>query len=402
MKKHLAIVCGIFYPEPSPTGLCVKRFTELLADGFDIDIICISIDGKNAYIEKKISGGEIRIHLVGCKRIEYEQKSSRIIKKIIHSIGSIQIKVRKLGNLSWYRKKALKKLEEINQKRKLDIIFTVCSPMAAHFSGIDMKKRHPEIKHCGYTVDPFSAKTRIRPFYMKYERIVEVERKVLKKLDCILLSEEIIDNRPDLVNKLSHYIELPYMLPESRNGRIAEKFYYSEGINCVYAGRFYKEIRNPEYMLQMFSRLEKFKINLHLFYSGCEGIVEKYAFQFSNIIVHKQVSHELMEAVYEQADVLVGIGNTTSDFFPSKIFEYIVARKPIIYINHNNMKNEILQQYPIVLQISDVDDNKITVQNLKDFCENNKGREITLDDINQRYSKHSKGHIKYILLKACT
>ena len=400
MRKHLAIVCGVYYPEPSPTGLCAKRFAELLADKFDIDIICISMDGKDtcaqeSFVEK--SDVEIKIYAVGCKRIEIEKKAHGAIRKVIHNIGGIQIKTFILGNLSWYRKKALRKLEKINTERKLDIVFTICSPMAAHFAGADMKKRHPEIKHCGYTVDPYSSRERIRPFYLNYAQLVKYEKKVFSQMDGIFLSEEIIVNRPDLLNGLSNYSDLPYMLPEPEINSTTEKFYQTSGINCVYAGRFYEDIRNPEYMLQLFSRLEKHNINLHLFCIGCEDIVKKYDSQFSNIIVHKSVSHEMMGAVYDQADVLVGIGNTTSEFFPSKTFEYIATKKPIVFINHNDMKNDILEHYPIAIQVSDSDDINVAIQRLEKFCIKSMEKSVSMDEIKRIYYKHTKENITMVL-----
>lgn len=402
MKKHLAIVCGVYYPEPSPTGLCVKRFAKLLADEFDIEIICVSEDGKATIAWEKVNEDKdcsIKIHSVGCKRLEFENRSHGVTNKIIHSVGSLQIKTHLLGNLTWYRKVAVKKLEEIQRKKNLDAIFTICSPLAAHYAGMDMKKKYPEIRHCGYTVDPYSSKNRIRPFWMKYGQLVEYERNLYRQMECILLSEEIIESRPDLLRGVKNYAGLPYMLPEPVMDYTKEKLYPKEGINCVYAGRFYKELRNPEYMLRMFAQLEQQKVNLHLFYVGCENIVEQYAKKYSNIIIHKQVSHEMMGAVYGQADVLVGIGNATSEFFPSKTFEYISTGKPIVFINHADMKNEILDSYPAALQVSDK--KIISAEQLKEFCEKYAKKTVSMNEIERIYYKHSKENICKILSQAC-
>ena len=51
MKKHLAIICGVFYPNPSATGKSAKQFAELLSDEYDIDVICLSEDEIFAYVD---------------------------------------------------------------------------------------------------------------------------------------------------------------------------------------------------------------------------------------------------------------------------------------------------------------------------------------------------------------
>lgn len=397
-KKHMALLCGVFYPEPSPTGTCAKRFVELLSEEYDIDIICISENGIPAKVMLPFQNVEIPVHLIGCKRVELEEKNKGVKKRILHALGGVQIKTRILGNLSWYRRKALIELEHIHNEKKLDVIFSVCSPMAAHFAAADMKKKHPEIRHCGYTVDPYSAKNRIRPIFVSQGKLVSFEKSVLEHMDHILLSEEVVNNRKDLIGKDMCYDVLPYMLPELREVRTDEQFYTTNGVNCVYAGRFYNDIRNPEYLLKIFAGLEG--INLHLFSVGCENITERYSSQYPNIILHKMVSNERIGAVYEQADVLVGLGNATADFFPSKTYEYIAAGKPIVYCNHKHMKNSTLENYPMSLQISDNDDSCIAAGKVVAFCKESKGKVMDRKEIIRRYADNSPKEIKKILLRA--
>lgn len=395
MKKHLAIVCGVYYPEPSPTGICVKKFVEALTDVYDIDIICIAIDGKDTSVMKQPE----KIHAVGCKRIEWEVKSRGMKKLILHAIGGLQIKTRLLGNLSWYRKAALRKLIQIHRERKLDVVFTVCSPFAAHFAGIDMVKRFPEIKHCGYTVDPYSTQCRMRPFFISGDKFLLIEKKVLSNISNLLVSEEVYENRKDLLLGLRNCTVLPYMLPTFNAIEINEKLYPTSGVNCVYAGRFYEDIRNPEYLLQIFAKLSNQNIRLHLFSVGCEDIVKKYENRYSNIIRHEQVSHELIGAVYKQADILLGVGNKTAEFMPSKTFEYIAALKPIIFVNHSTLTNKILDMYPESIQISDASNVDEVAEQVKEFCVQNKNKQIEQHVVKKIYYKHSLDNIKKILLE---
>lgn len=404
MKKHLAIVCGVYYPEPSPTGLCAKRFAEVLSDTYDVDIVCIAVDGKNKRTIQQLEGKEnkaINIHAVGCRRLELELSSVGLVKKLIHFIGNIQIKTRLLGNLTWYRHKAFQKLETIHLERSLDVVFTICSPFAAHFAGLDLKRKYPQIKHCGYTVDPYSNQFRAIPFFLRRRKLVTIEKHVLSDIERVLISEEIYANRKELFDGLSNYDVLPYILPDFKVPEINNRFYSIDGINCVYAGRFYKDIRNPEYMLQIFAKLSEHNIKLHLFSAGCDELVQWYALKYPNIIQHEQVSHDLINTIYSQADILVGVGNSTTDFFPSKTFEYITTLKPIVYFNHGEMINDILMSYPEVIQISNNDSIDDACHKVKAFCLKNKNKQIDCKVLNDKYYKYSIENVAKILKKSC-
>lgn len=399
MKKHMVILCGVFYPEPSPTGLCVKRFAGMLSDQFDIDIVCISPDGITKRNVINSDNTNYRIQMVGCKRLELEYKTTGVVKRIIHSFGSVQLKIHMLGNMNWYRMNAVNVLEQLHSERKIDVIFSVCSPMAAHLAGADMKKCHPAIWHCGYTVDPYSTKNRIRPVFISFERLVSYEKKVLKDMDVVLLSDEVATNRKELLTDQTKYDILPYMLPEFRSINVNEQFFPSEGINCVYAGRFYEDIRNPKRLLDIFSKMDGSGINLHLFSVGCEDILNKYS-EYNNIYIHDIVPSDCIGAVYEQADVLINVGNKTEEFFPSKTFEYISTGKPIVYISQMLKSNELLEAYKMSTQILINETLEMAADRIADFCQSNKNRRLSRENIEMIYNNHSADAIKKKLLIA--
>ena len=404
MKKHLAIVCGVYYPEPSPTGLCARRFAEVLSDTYDIEIVCIGVDGEDKSTIEQLEHKDnriIKIHTVGCRRLKLESKADGMVKKLIHFMGSIQIKTRLLGSLAWYRRNAFKKLEAIHLERNIDVVFTICSPFVAHFVGLDIKKKYAQITHCGYTVDPYSTPFRVLPFFLNKSKLVAIEKHVLSCMKSVLVSEELYDSRKDLLDGLNNYDVLPYMLPDFREKAIHSKFFSTEGVNCVYAGRFYKDIRHPEFMLRVFAKLAEKNIKLHLFSVGCDELVDWYASKYKNIIKHEQVSHELIYDVYSQADILVGLGNTTADFFPSKTFEYVAALKPIVYINHGEMTNTVLESYPIEIQISDYDSIDFASHKVEVFCLKNQNEKIDCEVLKDRYYRHSKDNIKEMLNRCC-
>ena len=399
MKKHLVIICGIFYPDPSPTGLCAKRFAGLLADKYDIDIICLSENDEQGIIT--LSDG-IKVHKLAGHLMSAESRSNGIKKKILHVVGCIQIKTRLLANLTWFRKAVYRKLNDIHAEQPIDTVFSICSPFAAHCAAMDFKRFCPSVHWCGYTVDPYAAKNRIRPFWCSYKKLVKKERTVLLSMDNVLLSEEVAKCRKELYVGCRNVNELPYMLPEL-NIKEGERCFFDEGdINCVYAGSFYKDIRNPEYMLNVFSRIKNTNIKLHLFSRGCEDIVTKYVNASSNIVAHKPVSAAEISGVYRGANILISVGNAVSEFTPSKTFEYISAGKPIINFYYNGLRNEVFEKYPLILQLcndDNIDDAAVRVEN---FAERYADETVLKEEILNKFSKHAPGNILNILDRAMT
>lgn len=390
-KRHLAIICGIYYPEPSPTGLCAKRFAELLKDDFDIDILCISVNG----ISERIRVDDvIEIHTLAGGTIGAEDKTKGLLKKIIHQFGRIQIKSQMLGNLKWFEKVALKKLVEINECKRIDSIFSICSPFVAHTAAKNYKLIDLDVHWCAYTVDPYSTTNRIRACYVSLKKLRTYEKKVLLKSDVLLLSEEVYNSRVDLHDRHRECNILPYMLPNDLwkpNDKIS--IFDKNNINCVYAGRFYDDIRNPEPMLKIFSGIDEERILLHLFSDGCEDIVDKYT--SNHIIKHGLVSRDEIKNIYYDSDCLIVVLNVSDEFLPSKIFEYIVTGKPIIAF-YINQRSKELDKYPLSLQIQ-TNNGKNMHKELLDFIYDMHGKTVESKQIEKIFENNCKDNVYHIL-----
>ena len=396
MKKHLIIICGIYYPQPSPTGLCVKRIAELLSDSCDIEIISLSESGKDDTV---IQNNGIVVHTLSCARLGLENRTTGVLKKAVHTVGSLQIKVSLLGNLGWFKKKATDKLHEINKKNKIDIVYSVCSPFAAHCAAYDFKQRVKAVCWCAYTVDPYATKNRIRPFFCSFEHIANVERKLLSAADTLLVSEEVFNGRRDLYEGHGNCVPLPYILPNENTRAQGANYFTENGIHCVYAGRLYPKLRDPYNMLKTFSAFEDKDIKLHLFSVGCDNMVNQYAQKGFSIVRHAQVSHEEILKIYSEADVLVNIGNNTSEFFPSKTFEYIVSCKPIVHFYGGGKRDELLEKYPLAIQVDNSAEN-IDERSIEAFIKDKKNRLVDSELIEKIFYKHTKDNIKSILALA--
>lgn len=391
MKKHLVIVCGILYPNPSPTGLCAARYASLLMDNYDIEYISLSANGK----EEEGNYEGCVVHTITSKRMKWEHHSPKIIGKLIHLAGSSQLKLSLMGNMGWFVDAASKKLEKINAKKKIDAILTVCSPFQAHMAGVKFKESHPEVRFCSYTVDPFASNTRVVPFFRRHQDFVVLERDVSSKPDCLFLSEEAINMRSDIYGELNNTIALPYLLPDSKE--VSGRVFDNDHIHCVYAGSFYKDIRNPEFMLKVFSSLTDNRVFLHLYSSGCDEIVRKYSENSSGIKIHGYVSQDELQKVYSSCDFLIGVGNAMNDFLPSKTYEYLALRRPVVFFNPQGFGNQVLAIYPHSLQISDAMPIEEAVKSFEEFISLEKGKTISKEELQSLYKKNTPTYIREIL-----
>ncbi|MBQ6431389.1 MAG: glycosyltransferase [Oscillospiraceae bacterium] len=392
MKKHLAVLCGVYYPSPSPTGLCTKRYLSLLTDSYDIDVICIS----SCDAPKQAEENGIRVHALLGKRMQLERRGSTLTRTAAHVIGGAQMKTAALGNLAWFRKQALEVLNQLHRRQPLDAVFSVCSPFAAHAAAKAFKQEHPTLRWCAYTVDPYAAAGRVRPLFYGKERLAAFERSVCACADVLLLSEEVYNAREDLRCCADDCRRLPYLLPKVSEAPTQNSEFSNAYIHCVYAGRFYPKIRNPEPMLAAFHAVSDPDIRLHLYSTGCEDTVRKYAALDSRILLHAPVSHEKIGEIYRSADCLINIENSLPEFLPSKLFEYIAACRPIISFG-SGQSRELLSKHPAALHISNAEDAE---KNLQAFIEGNRGKVIPAAEIESSFRHHGGESIRRILERA--
>lgn len=393
-RPHIVIVCGILHPNPSATGLCAYRYASLLENTCDLEFIALSSNGKEEITQYE----GFPVHTLSCPRLNWEHRTTGILNRGIHLLGSFQLKLSKLGSLGWYAQASYNKLEEIHQTNPIDGVLTICSPFSAHLGGKKFKEKHPNIRFCAYTVDIYASKDRIRPFFCTLNDFIKLEKQICKATDCLLLSEEAVNTRQDIYGDIHNKMALPYLLPKCN--REPGGYFNDLKIHCVYAGSFYQDLRNPEFMLKAFSTLNEDNFVLHLYSAGCDNLVRTYSSNNTNILSHGYVSQRELKRIYASCDFLFGVGNATNDFLPSKTYEYLSLRRPIVFFNPKGFSNQVLRKYPHSLQLSDDMPIKLAAERLNDFLIQEKGKIIRETELNRIYESNTDSHVRQILLKA--
>ena len=396
MKRHLIMIVGGYYPTPSATGRCAEDIIQLIQEQYNIDVICLSRTDNTEYEckEKRVFPvGDWYSHLQQTLR---NNGRTKVLYRIVKAPVYFMDFFRNPNNLHWYVKAAYKKLEAIHSEKPIDVIFSVGAPMASHCAAMRFKSLHPEVRWVTYSVDSYAAQNKNK------KRFRNFEKGVLGKSDYNLLSEEIYNNSPFLYDDFADRVgTLPYLLPAIRHEMSHNHYFDSLKSNFVYAGSFYKEIRNPTFLLEAFMHTREDAV-LHLFCSSdCDELINQaVATSHGKIVRHGMVGPDEIADVYAEADVLVSVGNSLPEFKPSKTFEYIATGKPILNIYYNGLKDDVLENYPMSLQICNLEEVKSAAEEMNGFICTHAGKKVSEDEIKNRFEKYMPDNIQTIMLNA--
>ena len=396
MKKHLVLIVGGYYPNPSPTGKCAEAYVDLLKDQFDISVVCIAGTDR-----KPFAWGGKQVYPAAGWYTLFQHRLEKKAPRFLQNVAKVPVHLRQCftqpNNLYSYVKAARKQLEAIHKSRPIDTIFSVGAPMAAHTAARNFRERYPDVRWVTYTVDSYAAQN---PGSAK---ALVFESAVLGASDYVLLSEEIYENNPKLYEGFSEKCgTLPYLMPPEPKREEGTRYLPECKCNLVYAGRFYKDLRHPEYLLQLAMELDDSCV-LHLYcQSDCDSIIDDYVRRSGGKIVrHVPVSVDMIQKIYAEADVLVNVGNNTPEFKPSKTFEYIASGKPILNIYYAGQFDNVLAQSPLTLQLERDRDLSESITALRGFIEATRGKTLSREEIDRLFPKHSNGNIERILKGCC-
>lgn len=181
---------------------------------------------------------------------------------------------------------------------------------------------------------------------------------------------------------------------ESQKSKVESHLKNKNQINLLFVGRFYADIRNPQYLFDLMEKIEGTNIVLHivgpLTHMGFDKeYIDKYfTNKIPNIRFHGAVPPAEADALLLKADVLVHVGNSVDTAMPSKILDYISSGKPIINLCKVRTCPTIplMERYPMGMTIfEDEGISELISERVWDFCIVNKGKQIPYEEIEKIY-----------------
>ena len=413
--KHIVFIVGEFYPNVSANGYCVKKIIEDLKRKFKISVICYNTDNSIPRIEEDGVDvyllANLRNKLRNRATINMNRTKSKVIKAVSKSIlYSTRIMRAFISSYSWptsekwFINKAYQQLTKINEVSKIDAIITVSLPYETHICGLKFKTNNKNVKWITYTLDEFTENDALHRFEMNRSKKKEInlvsEREVYNLADFNFITEpakEWFGSTLNVPKNKFQVISFPLMATLTpSNKEIIQK--EKNKIHILYAGTFYRKIRNPEYLLKLFTETNNNnQFVLHLFTKGdCEHIISKYQkLSNGNIRSYGVAPIEDVHRAMLQADILVNVGNTVPTQLPSKIYELISSGKPVINLFYHNLSyKDFFNHYPLVLHVNQsdtlFDENKTR---FNDFCLENKDKLIAYNEVEKLYNDSTPGYI---------
>lgn len=213
-------------------------------------------------------------------------------------------------------------------------------------SSIIQKKGIPFIYDIG---DPFFGNA--KNSYAKNFFAKRLEKKFLKKINCLVVTngqtkDFYLDHYSFLADKIS-IVEQGIVLPEIVAAHSIETLINKKSYNLIYAGQFYKKLREPFNLYAAIEEInendKKFKLEIFGNISDIFKVKKSNYINFSGYLPNDIISIKI-----SLSDIIVFIDNAFGIQTPGKIFEVIASKKPVLFIysNERTPSFSIAKTYP--------------------------------------------------------
>ena len=112
----------------------------------------------------------------------------------------------------------------------------------------------------------------------------------------------------------------------------------------AYAGRFYTQIRDPEFFFEFLKGVEfDFQFDLYINYLEprfAEMIRDAQQYVRGKIVLHDALPRETLIQRLATADFLINFDNTTAHATPSKLIDYAMTHRPVLSFNERTFRPE--------------------------------------------------------------
>lgn len=403
MKKILFLTDS-YYSYPTANGICVEEIAdELVNNGYEVHVLCYKHE-KNEK-DNKINGifiHKINMDIVNTLRYKYEKfpnsKYNILLKKLMIVINRIQAML----FIHWFPMRNpvfciryLKKVIKLYKNFKFDLIIASYCPFEAAYSILKIKK-YANVKTGVYCLDSFTNLK--KRFFMSAEfqdkRAWKWEKNIYEKSDFIINlnchKKYYEKERYTKFKNKMYFADIPHII--KRNGKnCTNNLKKDNRIRILYAGALRDELIKPllEY-LNIFLCEGKIYLDIYgrstgeLFYKYCDEKAK------DNINLKGFIQHNDILEEEKNSDILLSMGNSDTDFIPSKIFEYISLGKKILHIYSYDKDSALpyYEKYPNCCCVNIRNDSQENIKLISDFIEKPLV-DLTFEDIEKIYIQNT-------------
>ena len=393
----MKILCLVdkYHPDSSANTVCCDNIAEYFkSNGHQVDIATIkwNVDDKDYEVYNGSNIIKLDTYWIGILKKKGKKYNARkwsdfpwLFRKVNSFIQKVKCVFRNtytnfmsLDCIDYnYVMTAIQKISN-----HYDALITFTMPAAFQVIGRELMKRNIADHWYPFFLDAFVYNKALKKSKINYRK--KLMKNTLEKATHIFMVDGIkSENLKHKYNPEYHNKTTEVFIPMIKEMCLPEIKKDNNKTTLIYAGIFYKELRNPEKMLDVLSCLTDNE-EINIFSKCCEDVLEekKALFTGCKININGMIPHKECLEEISKADILINLGNTVTNQMPSKILEYISFGKPIVnfYFTEEDMCLPILKNYPLVFNINLNNYTKEDIEDLKIFIKNNKGVKLNFDE----------------------
>ena len=346
----IAILTAVFHPELHPRAFRAYELAkEYAIQGHDVEVFLLTrikgfdYEQLSQELHIKITILPLYTRELGAENV-FQQ--THPLLRWIHWGYRWLLEYLLAGNLFAYSTRIAEHLRQEMQQK--DMVIALSTPFMnllglakyVHQLPYNTKKKTVYIADSG---DPFyySQQTK-RALYFKW-----VEKWVYRHFDYLSIpTSDAIPAYAPLIPR-----EKIQIIPQAFNMRDVHLSPAPTGDipTLAYAGVFYQDIRNPEFLLQHLCTLtEDFRFHVYLRHRDphITSVLDKYQKQLGNkLIIHYSVKRTELLYRLSECHFLINISNTTSTQLPSKLIDYGITKRPVYSFDKQSFNPQVFAAF---------------------------------------------------------
>ena len=309
--------------------------------GYDITVVMPQISQSLSYFDDNYNLDEITNKIVripsdsiGSSLSKQVNKKEGIKRKLLLSARNLYIKTHVFERTEEYVSKASVVMSNLEQY--YDFVITTSDPKASHLMVSNLKKYGLKygkwIQHWGDPImGDITRKTLLPSALLKH-----AEYKLLNEADKIIyvspftLKEQ--KNRYHEFSDKMHFAPLPADMQTAESGKRNS----DNRINVVYLGDYYSNVRN---IIPLYNAIKNIENAFLTIAGGSDVLLDST----ERITVLPRISQEKCNALENEADLIISIGNLKGSQIPGKIYYSSSNHKPILCIIDGENEMEMKQ-----------------------------------------------------------
>ena len=336
VSKRIVIISAAIYPRNSPRA---NRTTELAKEfarqGHDVTVYAVL--GKYDYTEfEKENNLKVR-NLGKMNFVPYTSDVDSEPSYLNDVFTKLFFKILEYPNIEFF----FKVVRVLKKEQNIDLLLTFAVPFPIHWGAAYEEKHFAKkniktwIADCG---DPYMGnKLKRYPFYFKY-----VEKWFCKKVDYLTVPIEAAKDA-----YYEEFLDKIRVIPQGFNLeeiKITDKINNTDVVTFVYAGVFYKDIRDPRPFLDYLCELNNdFRF---IVYTKNESFIENYKKKLGKkLLIRNYIPREELLNVMSQADFLINFENDSEVQSPSKLIDYALSKRPILSVSSSRLNKDHISEF---------------------------------------------------------